>query len=660
MKWKTLLTRVLVAGVACVACGVGARAALATQTENLGIRVLPAGAVTVDGKAGDWDLSGGVFVCDDVENTRGQFAVWVHAMYDADHLYVLAHFIDPTPLNNPGQTAGDYGFQGDSLQFRVVTHPGAAGEPRERGEHFTCWRGKDGKDVIVDEHGVKLDGGTLKDAKSQGARQAFAVDADGKGYVQEISIPWKLLTSDGRALKPGDRFSMTVEPNFTVGVNGRLSAKDVFKPGVQPDRVFTFMAPQVWGTATLEPKGPVDPKPVRLSDGREFPVKREGAGLAVDWTGLADAKARPGVTTIALDMPEDGYASLVVKDAGGTVVRELLTAERLSKGKHEIPWDGLTTPNWRVPGEVVPAGSYTWSAIYHAGIGLRLKGWAANGGRTPWDYPAGRGNWGGDHGLPASVAADGEQVYLGWTAAEAGKALLGCDGEGNVLWNNTHGGIAGASNVAVDTSVGGGTVFANNNGNLYRLASRDGSYTTWEGTDTTDLKVSDLLPGFKESPEERFSMAAGGGKLFVASKLLNKVAVVDARAGKVRKTLDVKVADGAGRRAGRAAAGDLRGRLRPRVRPGRRSSGTGHQRPRERLRRDDGFAGADLRRRARPGQPGENLRPRRQAGRHRRAIRRAPAPRAVAAGRHALHQQPGRRRRGQTLGDGGRRRRPSA
>ena len=115
-----------------------ALAAGATQTENFGIRVLPVpGPVTIDGKSDDWDLSGGVFACDDVENGREQFATWIHAMYDADNLFVLAHFIDSTPLNNPGQVAGDYGFAGDCLQFRTITHPGTT---LERGEHFTCWR----------------------------------------------------------------------------------------------------------------------------------------------------------------------------------------------------------------------------------------------------------------------------------------------------------------------------------------------------------------------------------------------------------------------------------------------------------------------------------------------------------------------------------------
>jgi len=68
-----------------------------TETENLGIRILPAPAkVVVDGKVDDWDLSGGVFACGDVENLRDKLAVWIHAAYDQENLYVLARWIDET------------------------------------------------------------------------------------------------------------------------------------------------------------------------------------------------------------------------------------------------------------------------------------------------------------------------------------------------------------------------------------------------------------------------------------------------------------------------------------------------------------------------------------------------------------------------------------
>ncbi|NQW48345.1 MAG: hypothetical protein HQ464_11340 [Planctomycetes bacterium] len=61
--------------VCAAAIASAATVATATETENLNIRILPAPAsMTIDGKANDWDLSGGIFICGDVENLRDQMA----------------------------------------------------------------------------------------------------------------------------------------------------------------------------------------------------------------------------------------------------------------------------------------------------------------------------------------------------------------------------------------------------------------------------------------------------------------------------------------------------------------------------------------------------------------------------------------------------------
>ena len=134
----------------------------ATETENLGLRLLPATQPpAIDGTLKGWDLSGGIFACGDVENQRTNFGTWMYAMYDAQHLYLLAHFVDPTPLNNPGQVEADYGFAGDCLQFRVVAGAGTDIE-KGRGSHWTCWQGRGGKHVMNVEYGVKFDQGGRK------------------------------------------------------------------------------------------------------------------------------------------------------------------------------------------------------------------------------------------------------------------------------------------------------------------------------------------------------------------------------------------------------------------------------------------------------------------------------------------------------------------
>ena len=489
-------------------------AARATETENINMQILPApGKVVVDGKFDDWDLTGGILACGDAENMRDQYSVWFHTMYDNENLYLLARWKDPTPLNNPG-VKGDHGFAGDCLQFRTVTTDAAG---KERTAHWTCWKLREGGDLMDVTYGRQLNEGNIPDAKSQGAKQAFAVDADGKGYVQEMAVPWSLLTADKQPLKPGARMVMTVEPNFTAGMQGRITIKDLFKPGVQPDRVFTFQGPTCWGYATLEKAGKLKPRSIRLSDGREFAVTMEAGLPVVNWMGLVQSKELPGFKPMRFAMPFDGYVSLNLFAPDGTVARQLLTCAFFAKGEHEIKWDGLTTPYWRTPGQPVEPGAYTWKAIAHKGIGLRLRGWASNGGSAPWDSSP-TSNWGGDHGVPFSCATDGEKVYLGWTGAEAGRALLACDLQGQVQWKHTHGGMGGAEVVAVD----GGIVCVDKWASLiYRLDAKTGNYSSWKGKDSPDLPIGALFEATaketgKNMPDRIDGMDARGGKVYIS------------------------------------------------------------------------------------------------------------------------------------------------
>ena len=509
----------------------------ATETENLGIRVLPApGNIAVDGQFNDWDLSGGIFTASDVENQREQYALWTFANYDADNLYLLAHFVDATPLNNPGQTVADPGYAGDSLQVRIITRPGA---PNERAAHITAWQGSDGRDLIDITYGRNFDdGGNLPNAGEQGARQAFSVDADRKGYVQEIALPWKLLTKDGAPLRAGETFTMTLEPNFTLGATSRLSLKDLFKPGVTPNRVFTFMAAQVWGPATLEPQGQVAPRPLRLSDAREFPIRLENGVPVVDWTGLMKNEELPGFKTIRFSMPADGYISLNLYDKNGVVARQLLNAAFYSRGEHEVKWDGLTTPGWKKPGEPVAAGEYSWRAITHKGLGLRLRGWAANGGELPWNNGP-ETNWGGDHGVPSSAASDGKQVYLSWSGAEGGSALVATDGEGKVKWKNSRGGISGVKALDEDGGVlyvlGGLAGVAAEGGSIYKLETATGKYLSWEDNGQADLAIKGLRPD--ETSEKADDIAAWGGRIYLGIRASNEVLVLDGKTGRLLETL---------------------------------------------------------------------------------------------------------------------------
>ncbi|HUT57624.1 MAG TPA: PQQ-binding-like beta-propeller repeat protein, partial [Phycisphaerae bacterium] len=241
-------------------------------------------------------------------------------------------------------------------------------------------------------------------------------------------------------------------------------------------------------------------------------------------------------------MPFDGYVSLNLFAPDGSVARQLLTCAFYAKGEHEVKWDGLTTPYWRTPGEPVKAGDYTWKAIVHKGIGLRLRGWACNGGSAPWDSSL-TSNWGGDHGVPISCTTDGEKVYLGWTGAEAGKALVACDLQGNVQWRHHYGGFGSCEAVAVDN----GIVYVNHGGGLiYRLDAKTGIYSSWKGKDSPDLTIKDLFEATAKekgakAPERIEGMDARGGKLYVSVAMgAGVVAVLDGATGAIQKLIDLE------------------------------------------------------------------------------------------------------------------------
>ena len=352
--------------------------AYATETENFGIRILPAPAnIKVDGNISDWDLSGSVFACGDVEHYRDKFGVWFSAMYDSQNLYLLARWNDDTPMNNIGSTAGNFGWDGDCIQIRIVSD---YDKPNEQKNVFNCWYGADGKDVVErDTPGKTKRSPKGDDVKPDGAQQAFKKNADGKGYVQEIAIPWSLITQDEKPRKAGDSIVLTIEPNFTAGpTNGRMSIKDIFRSGVTLDRVFTFQNKRIWGVASLEATGKAVIKPIRLSDSREFSVRLDNGIPVVNWSGLDGEPIRTGFKPIRFTLPEDGIVSLQILNDKGEVVRNLLTAESMKKGAQEVLWDGLTMPMYRSPGQPVSTGAYTWRAIYHTGIGIQLRGWACN------------------------------------------------------------------------------------------------------------------------------------------------------------------------------------------------------------------------------------------------------------------------------------------
>src|SRR4051794_28033848 len=67
--------------------------------------------------------------------------------------------------------------------------------------------------------------------------------------------------------------------------------------------------------------------------------------------------------SIEYKLPRSAQVSVVITDANGKVVRELLHAARRAGGAHAEPWDGLNDA-----GQPASAGKYRWKLLATQGL----------------------------------------------------------------------------------------------------------------------------------------------------------------------------------------------------------------------------------------------------------------------------------------------------
>lgn len=199
--------------------GVGANG---QQTENYELRALPApGSVVIDGKLDDWDLSGDIFSCYDVENLKDTNSVRTAAMYDDKGLYLSFRIKDRTPMTNhfdPVNQPG-FGWRSDCVQLRIWTDVEKPYGPPAGGRimHVTAFYYTDGKQpaasIVYSNMADRKNGneGSVTQAVGNGVDLAFQVDPDGNGYTQEMRLDWKCLRRNGRPYRAGEMLRMGME-----------------------------------------------------------------------------------------------------------------------------------------------------------------------------------------------------------------------------------------------------------------------------------------------------------------------------------------------------------------------------------------------------------------------------------------------------------------
>lgn len=241
---------------------------------------------SLDGSLDAWPAKGFVDAVYAPGFIGRRYGVKIAAQYDSENLYVAAHFRGSHGIHNPEPQAGQQGFLGgDNLQIRLFD--GA------KKINLCGWR-----DTLTKQSALTSDGKDLPNPflLSVGAKEAFRVDEDGDGYVQEIAIPWSALTMT--APSPGATWKATFQPWFD-GLNPEFTA---------------------YLDTSLAPRGAI---PVRFT------------------------------------IPESANVTLSVFDKDRRLLRQLLKDVRRGAGANTVYWDGLDQYGKPVaPGSYVVKGLY--------------------------------------------------------------------------------------------------------------------------------------------------------------------------------------------------------------------------------------------------------------------------------------------------------------
>lgn len=161
-----------------------------------------------------------------------------------------------------------------------------------------------------------------------------------------------------------------------------------------------------------------------------------------------------------IEQPMDGKATVVIENAQGQRVRNLLSGTLMKKGTNRVVWDGRDDS-----GTLVPVGSYNWRAISHPGIEPHYLFSFYNHGNPPWRDASPSSAWLADHSNAVAAASFGGHIYLGAPVAESGHHVVKVNEEGET---------EGHTDIAL--------IFGR--GKMFLLADETGFYAVMEGTPT--------------------------------------------------------------------------------------------------------------------------------------------------------------------------------
>lgn len=478
------------------------------------------GAVTVDGKLDEWDLSGQVEMYV-VSGTKEMQSAKLALMYDAEALYIGAAVRDPTPMMNrhDPKVSGDFGWDADACQFRIVVDPAQGYPVNQAGwdnppvvnpqmAHLTLWNYSDTQEAVMAmQVGMKYamprqewaPFGIVPSTLFQGK---YLKAADGRGYTFEYRIPWSTLNAKAPP-KAGDLVAGTVQFNWGQADGLKTAGGSAWCYDVMAGPGFPYQSSACWGKILFSATGKLAKEQVE-------------EGLPPE---------RPLPLAFTYQVPEDSEITVAISDAQGAVVRSLVAQGKRRAGENVERWDGFGSD-----GKPLAAGTYTWKGVYHEPITTKYVMSVHNSGQPGYQTDEPSSGWGADHGTPTTVCAAGDSMLLAWSVCELGWAIIKTDLNGKKIWGSK----SSAKYLAVDGDhfyVGGCEGFDAFRG-IKSFSMKDGRPDNFEG----GLREINAPPGGDEKSDSVGGLAAHAGVIHAAYTARNLIARFDAKTGKLLGT----------------------------------------------------------------------------------------------------------------------------
>lgn len=261
---------------------------------------------------------------------------------------------------------------------------------------------------------------------------------------------------------------------------------------------------------------------------------------------------------ISFELDRPGYVTLVIEDAEGRRVHNLLGDTRFEAGRHTVWWDGYDEgvkhgkdDGFDVHRARVEPGKYRVRGLRHDGLALKYRVSVQSPGKPPWLTADRSGAWLADHTPPAAVLylPDGSphgsepQILISAPTAEAGHSVIWVDMDGCKLWGGKIRGWRSGQMMATDQGEQPLEDYY-----AYAVVEDVHLYGLRRGAAEQERDMYDLLVKFEpphvEKPEDEDApkphwvetlaqrdMAVRDGVVLISYPSNNRLAVIDLRGG---------------------------------------------------------------------------------------------------------------------------------